>query len=98
MQNPGLDCSIELVPRPESDRPSLSVARIVIGGGRAFGSKEKFDELLEPLANKLKAAGQLWAMSESYWSSKFFLMSFLLEGKANYEFNFSSNVKFSLQS
>lgn len=40
----------------ESDRPDLSVARIVISGGRAFGSKEKFDELLVPLATKLGAA------------------------------------------
>jgi electron transfer flavoprotein alpha subunit len=40
----------------KSDRPELSGARIVISGGRAFGSKEKFDALLTPLAAKLNAA------------------------------------------
>jgi electron transfer flavoprotein alpha subunit len=40
----------------KSDRPELSGARIVISGGRAFGSKEKFDALLTPLAIKLNAA------------------------------------------
>jgi electron transfer flavoprotein alpha subunit len=39
-----------------SDRPELASARIVVSGGRAFGSKEKFDELLIPLAQKLDAA------------------------------------------
>jgi electron transfer flavoprotein alpha subunit len=40
----------------KSDRPELSAARVVVAGGRAFGSKEKFDELLTPLAAKLGAA------------------------------------------
>jgi electron transfer flavoprotein alpha subunit len=40
----------------KSDRPELSAARVVVAGGRAFGSKEKFDELLTPLAAKLNAA------------------------------------------
>jgi len=40
----------------QGDRPDLSAARIVVPGGRAFGSKEKFDELLVPLAEKLGAA------------------------------------------
>lgn len=40
----------------KSDRPELSAARIVVSGGRAFGSKEKFDALLLPLAEKLGAA------------------------------------------
>lgn len=39
-----------------SDRPELATARIVVSGGRAFGSKEKFDELLQPLAARLDAA------------------------------------------
>ena len=40
----------------KSDRPELSSARVVVSGGRAFGSKEKFDALLMPLAEKLNAA------------------------------------------
>jgi len=39
-----------------SDRPELGSAKIVVSGGRAFGSKEKFDALLIPLAAKLNAA------------------------------------------
>lgn len=38
------------------DRVDLASAKIVISGGRALGSKEKFNELLEPLADKLGAA------------------------------------------
>jgi electron transfer flavoprotein alpha subunit len=40
----------------ESDRPELGAARVVISGGRAFGSKERFDAVLNPLAAKLGAA------------------------------------------
>jgi electron transfer flavoprotein alpha subunit len=40
----------------KSERPGLSSARVVVSGGRAFGSKEKFDALLTPLAEKLGAA------------------------------------------
>lgn len=40
----------------KSDRPDLTTAAVVISGGRAFGSKEKFDALLTPLAAKLNAA------------------------------------------
>src|SRR6185369_12745171 len=40
----------------KSDRPELGSAKIIVSGGRAFGSKEKFDELLIPLAAKLNAA------------------------------------------
>ncbi len=36
--------------------PELASAKIVVSGGRAFGSKENFDELLTPLAQKLNAA------------------------------------------
>lgn len=39
-----------------SDRPDLTAARIVVSGGRAFGSKAEFDALLGPLAAKLGAA------------------------------------------
>jgi electron transfer flavoprotein alpha subunit len=38
------------------DRPELTSARVVVSGGRALGSKEKFDELLIPVADKLNAA------------------------------------------
>jgi electron transfer flavoprotein alpha subunit len=40
----------------KSDRPDLTASRIVVSGGRAFGSKEQFDALLTPLAKKLGAA------------------------------------------
>lgn len=37
-------------------RPNLAGARVVVSGGRALGSAEKFNELLAPLADKLNAA------------------------------------------
>ncbi|MEZ5801454.1 MAG: electron transfer flavoprotein subunit alpha/FixB family protein, partial [Nitratireductor sp.] len=40
----------------KSDRPELTSARIVISGGRALGSKEKFMEVMLPIADKLGAA------------------------------------------
>ncbi|QOF75057.1 electron transfer flavoprotein subunit alpha/FixB family protein (plasmid) [Aminobacter sp. SR38] len=39
-----------------SDRPELTSARIIISGGRALGSSEKFQEVILPLADKLGAA------------------------------------------
>jgi len=39
-----------------SDRPELTAATIIVSGGRAMGSSEKFHEVLEPLADKLGAA------------------------------------------
>ena len=39
----------------KSDRPELTSAKIIVSGGRAFGSSEKFHELLDPLADKLGA-------------------------------------------
>jgi electron transfer flavoprotein alpha subunit len=38
------------------DRPELTAARIIVSGGRAMGSSEKFNEVLTPLADKLGAA------------------------------------------
>ena len=40
----------------ESERPELTSARIIVSGGRAFGSNEQFHGLLDPLADKLGAA------------------------------------------
>ena len=39
-----------------SDRPELTSARIIISGGRALGSAEKFEEFILPVADKLGAA------------------------------------------
>jgi electron transfer flavoprotein alpha subunit len=39
-----------------SDRPELTAARIIVSGGRALGSSEKFTAVLAPLADKLGAA------------------------------------------
>src|SRR3954465_6517625 len=40
----------------QNDRPELTAAKIIVSGGRALGSSEKFHEVLEPLADKLGAA------------------------------------------
>ena len=40
----------------KSDRPELTAAKIIVSGGRALGSKEKFDEVMTPLPDKLGAA------------------------------------------
>lgn len=40
----------------KSDRPELTAAKIIVSGGRALGSSEKFNEVLTPLAEKLGAA------------------------------------------
>ncbi len=39
-----------------SDRPELTSAKIIISGGRALGSAEKFNEVILPVADKLGAA------------------------------------------
>ncbi|MFG1403417.1 electron transfer flavoprotein subunit alpha/FixB family protein [Xanthobacter sediminis] len=39
-----------------SDRPELTAAKIIVSGGRAVGSREKFAEVIEPLADELGAA------------------------------------------
>ncbi len=39
-----------------NDRPELGAARIVVSGGRALGSAEEFQAVIDPLADKLGAA------------------------------------------
>jgi len=40
----------------KNDRPELTAAKVIVSGGRALGSQEKFNEVLTPLADKLGAA------------------------------------------
>jgi electron transfer flavoprotein alpha subunit len=40
----------------KSERPELSGAKIVVSGGRAMGSAEEFQRVIDPLADKLGAA------------------------------------------
>jgi electron transfer flavoprotein alpha subunit len=40
----------------QNDRPELTAAKIIVSGGRALGSAEKFTEVMTPLADKLGAA------------------------------------------
>ena len=40
----------------KSERPDLTAAKIVVSGGRALGSAEEFQRVIEPLADKLGAA------------------------------------------
>ncbi|TWH33928.1 MULTISPECIES: electron transfer flavoprotein subunit alpha/FixB family protein [unclassified Aminobacter] len=53
--NPGVSTFIENK-LSESDRPELTSAKIIISGGRALGSAEKFQEVILPVADKLGAA------------------------------------------
>lgn len=40
----------------KNDRPELTAAKVIVSGGRALGSAEKFNEIMTPLADKLGAA------------------------------------------
>ena len=53
--NPGLSTFVENR-LSDSDRPELTSAKIIISGGRALGSAEKFQEVILPVADKLGAA------------------------------------------
>ena len=52
---PGLSEFVE-AKLSESDRPELTSAKIIVSGGRALGSSEKFDDTITPLADRLGAA------------------------------------------
>ena len=51
----GLSAFVERVVA-KSDRPDLGDAQIIVSGGRALGSSDRFNEVLTPLADKLGAA------------------------------------------
>ncbi|RDJ09469.1 electron transfer flavoprotein subunit alpha/FixB family protein [Rhizobium grahamii] len=53
--NPGLSTFVKDA-LSASDRPELTSAKIIISGGRALGSAEKFKEVILPVADKLGAA------------------------------------------
>src|SRR5262245_2814453 len=53
--NPGLSGFVENR-LSGSERPELTSAKIIISGGRALGSSEKFQEVILPVADKLGAA------------------------------------------
>ena len=53
--NPGLSSHVGDA-LSSSDRPELTSAKIIISGGRALGSAEKFQEVILPVADKLGAA------------------------------------------
>ncbi|ANH03083.1 electron transfer flavoprotein subunit alpha/FixB family protein [Shinella sp. HZN7] len=53
--DPGLSTHVQDA-LSSSDRPELTSAKIIISGGRALGSSEKFQEVILPVADKLGAA------------------------------------------
>ena len=54
--NPGNGSSFVGAELSKSERPELTSAKIIVSGGRALGSGDKFHEVIDPLADKLKAA------------------------------------------
>lgn len=54
-ENPGVSVFVSDA-LASSDRPELTSAKIIISGGRALGSSEKFREVILPVADKLGAA------------------------------------------
>ncbi len=55
VSSPGLSTHVKDA-LSSSDRPELTSAKIIISGGRALGSSEKFQEVILPVADKLGAA------------------------------------------
>ena len=53
--DPGLSAFVSSA-LSESERPELTSAKIIISGGRALGSEDKFQEIILPVADKLGAA------------------------------------------
>jgi electron transfer flavoprotein alpha subunit len=53
--DPGLSTFVE-ESVAKAERPELAAAKIIISGGRALGSKEKFLEVILPVADRLGAA------------------------------------------
>jgi len=53
--NPGLSSFVSDA-IASSERPELTSAKIIVSGGRALGSADKFNEVILPLADKLGAA------------------------------------------
>ena len=54
-QDPGSSSFVSM-DASQSERPELTSAKVIVSGGRAFGSSEQFHALLDPLADKLGAA------------------------------------------
>ncbi len=54
-ENPGVSSFVSDA-LASSDRPELTSAKIIISGGRALGSSEKFKDVILPVADKLGAA------------------------------------------
>jgi electron transfer flavoprotein alpha subunit len=55
---PGAQAKVHFIDQQivKSARPDLGAAKIVVSGGRAMGSAEEFQKVIEPLADKLGAA------------------------------------------